>query len=336
MTGVNNPPIALGETYSVDEGASLTVSAPGVLANDNDVEGGALQALLVSPPAHGVATLNLDGEFTYTPDPDFTGTDSFIYQSTDGLAASNAVKVRVTVVPDLFPPPPSISQESPDTGRPQLRPAPATNTPTGGILYLQDPEIQNENSVESNNTASAAPRAPLLPITEQTPQDLQSPSSAAPEFGELFVGVIPFADNETDADHGILVGLPEPAPQKLLKPKLDYRGMVADGSPLWNSLDAFQAQAGSDTHFELLVLALATGGMLSLSVGYAAWTIRGGYLLISILAQMPAWRLIDPLPVLEYPAPSRRNRKGTEDDETFESIIDQAEKPNQQKNEIEK
>ena len=38
----------------------------------------------------------------------------------------------------------------------------------------------------------------------------------------------------------------------------------------------------------------------SVVVGYVLWTIRGGWLLTSLLAQMPAWRMVDPLVVLNY------------------------------------
>ncbi|MBN1765387.1 MAG: hypothetical protein JW860_09035, partial [Sedimentisphaerales bacterium] len=37
----------------------------------------------------------------------------------------------------------------------------------------------------------------------------------------------------------------------------------------------------------------------ALSVGYAVWALRGGSLLASVLSSMPAWRLLDPLPVLD-------------------------------------
>jgi hypothetical protein len=36
-----------------------------------------------------------------------------------------------------------------------------------------------------------------------------------------------------------------------------------------------------------------------LSVGYVLWLIRGGLLLTSVMAQVPAWRIVDPLIVLE-------------------------------------
>ena len=39
---------------------------------------------------------------------------------------------------------------------------------------------------------------------------------------------------------------------------------------------------------------LSTG----ISVGYVVWIARGGLLLASLVSSMPAWRLVDPLPIL--------------------------------------
>lgn len=41
-------------------------------------------------------------------------------------------------------------------------------------------------------------------------------------------------------------------------------------------------------------VALSTG----ISVGYVVWIARGGLLLASLVSSMPAWRLVDPLPIL--------------------------------------
>ena len=42
-------------------------------------------------------TLGTDGSFTYTPNADFNGTDSFTYTASDGTAASNVATVTMTV-----------------------------------------------------------------------------------------------------------------------------------------------------------------------------------------------------------------------------------------------
>jgi hypothetical protein len=95
---VNDAPAAAADSYRVFGGTTLTVDAAGgVLANDADVEGDALTAVLVSGPANGTLTLNADGSFTYTPAKGFVGTDTFRYAPGDGRALGEPVLVTVTV-----------------------------------------------------------------------------------------------------------------------------------------------------------------------------------------------------------------------------------------------
>jgi len=52
----------------------------------------------VTGPTHGILVLNADGSFTYTPAPNFFGTDTFTYVANDGTADSNVATVTLTVV----------------------------------------------------------------------------------------------------------------------------------------------------------------------------------------------------------------------------------------------
>ncbi len=78
-------------------GATLTVAAPGVLANDTDPEGDPLFASLIGDVSSGTLSLAADGGFTYDPDPGFTGSDSFTYQATDGSDPSGTTTVTIDV-----------------------------------------------------------------------------------------------------------------------------------------------------------------------------------------------------------------------------------------------
>ncbi|MCK5328508.1 MAG: tandem-95 repeat protein, partial [Candidatus Latescibacteria bacterium] len=95
----NAPPVAADDAYSVDEDIPLDVGAPGVLGNDSDVGRDPLTAEWVSGPSNGVLALNADGSFTYTPDADFHGMDSFTYRVSDGELNSNEATVTITVNP---------------------------------------------------------------------------------------------------------------------------------------------------------------------------------------------------------------------------------------------
>ena len=110
VTSVNDAPEAVADSYTTAEDTVLTKAAPGVLANDDDVDGDAITAVKVSGPAHGTLTLSATGSFTYTPSADYNGTDSFTYRANDGTTNSGTVTVtlKVTPVDDEEPLPPVI------------------------------------------------------------------------------------------------------------------------------------------------------------------------------------------------------------------------------------
>ena len=102
-SAIDDPTVA-GDYDIVEDSGSLTATAggltPGVLDNDID---GAAAAVLVSGPSFGVLTggLAADGSFTYTPNADFSGVDTFTYVTNDGLGGpdSNVATATITVTP---------------------------------------------------------------------------------------------------------------------------------------------------------------------------------------------------------------------------------------------
>src|SRR4029434_1090530 len=96
ITGVNDAPVAVDDSYTTPEDTTLNVTAPGVLANDSDVDGDTLSAILVSQPTHGSLTLNGNGSFSYTPAAYYNGPDSFTYKANDGQADSGIATVSIT------------------------------------------------------------------------------------------------------------------------------------------------------------------------------------------------------------------------------------------------
>ncbi len=97
VTRVNSPPTAANDNYAVNENATLTVAAPGVLANDVDPNGLPLSAILQTNPSHGTLSLSSDGSLVYTPTANFSGTDTFTYEASDGPLLSNVATVTITV-----------------------------------------------------------------------------------------------------------------------------------------------------------------------------------------------------------------------------------------------
>jgi hypothetical protein len=97
VTSVNDAPVAVDDGYSMGQDTTLDTPAPGVLANDTDLEGTPLTAALVTSTANGLLVFNPDGSFSYTPDPGFLGVDTFTYTANDGEDDSEVATVTITV-----------------------------------------------------------------------------------------------------------------------------------------------------------------------------------------------------------------------------------------------
>jgi VCBS repeat-containing protein len=93
----NRAPTAAADAYTTAEDTTLTVNAPGVLGNDSDPDGDSLHPVLGSGPGHGSLALNADGSFSYTPVGNYSGSDSFTYQASDGDLTSGLATVTLTV-----------------------------------------------------------------------------------------------------------------------------------------------------------------------------------------------------------------------------------------------
>lgn len=97
VTPVNDRPVAVADEFVTHRNRPLTIGVPGVLKNDKDVDGDALTAKIEKLPENGTLTLNENGSFQYTPAEGYAGPDSFTYRTSDGVVASEAAKVSLSV-----------------------------------------------------------------------------------------------------------------------------------------------------------------------------------------------------------------------------------------------
>jgi large repetitive protein len=81
---VNRPPVVAAVAYSTPRDKALSIAAPGVLANASDADNDPLSASPLVQPANGNLTLDPNGSFVYVPGLDFTGSDNFTFNVTDG------------------------------------------------------------------------------------------------------------------------------------------------------------------------------------------------------------------------------------------------------------
>ncbi|WP_316801641.1 Calx-beta domain-containing protein [Pedobacter frigidisoli] len=94
VAATNVPPVASAPALTTSEG---TPANGKITATDAD--GDVLTYTVTTQPSRGTVVMNPDGTYTYTPAPNYTGTDAFTVVISDGKGGTAIVTVNVTVTP---------------------------------------------------------------------------------------------------------------------------------------------------------------------------------------------------------------------------------------------
>ncbi len=97
-----------------------------------------------------------------------------------------------------------------------------------------------------------------------------------------------------------------------LTPPTQVREMLSEFDQMRESLRD-QAKVEAST------VAVTAAASLGLSVGYVVWLLRGGVLVSSLLSSLPAWRFVDPLPILGRLDDDQED--GDSSDDSLETIV---------------
>ncbi len=285
ITPVNDAPVGIDDSYTMPSGLAFDEWV-GVLANDSDAELDSLIGILSTAPANGTVILNPDGSFTYTPNSGFSGNDSFSYLPYDGASFGNVTTVSLNVT--AVPPPAA----TPDSETPT---ASASEPPS------DPPEAETaEDSKEENEELGAS-----LLVTSIHPTYLPQAIAGGLDEFETQEEIRDLIDLLTDRSQAeaVLRLIVANASQDVIDDQDEIRrlelasGIAAtfDASYLWDQMDEMSKPGGALSDFKF-----AVGAVTAVStVGYIFWSLRGGVLVAAALSQFPAWRMIDPLPVLE-------------------------------------
>ncbi|EMI15277.1 Cadherin domain protein [Rhodopirellula maiorica SM1] len=307
----NEAPTAQNDNYSVHSSQTLSIAAPGVLANDADIEGDVLQLHLISGPNHGVLTERLDGSFVYIPANGFFGTDTFTYVANDGHFDSNVVTVTITVNAvggggtsgnDSNAGGGSGDNESNESGDQHENSdsseadsnendAEAENGPTAphgglGALPLGGTETPSNENVDASSDTRSPRSQPASDIADslgmQTLAADQQQDLRGREFtfgGSSEMQVRHRLSNETHMLERLLV--------------MDLTHAIS-----WEQWNEEQRANNESTFFGIEQVGAIGAGTGLATVGYVLWALRGGVLLTTIFGSMPAWRMIDPTELL--------------------------------------
>ena len=96
---INDLPIAINNIFTLEEDGNISDD---VGINDSDVENSILTFTFIGAPQNGVLNFNSIGEFNYTPNPNFFGNETIVYQvcDTDGGCSTATVTFNVTPIND--------------------------------------------------------------------------------------------------------------------------------------------------------------------------------------------------------------------------------------------
>ncbi len=142
VTPVNDSPVAVDDAYSTDEDVALVVAAPGVMSNDSDPDATDIwSAALLTSPAHGTLVFFSDGSFTYTPEANWSGTDSFTYMLITLPSLKGAHTDPATVVITVNP-----VNDPPVAGDDEY-----SVTEAGGLVVAAPGVLANDSDVDTDN-----------------------------------------------------------------------------------------------------------------------------------------------------------------------------------------
>ena len=252
---LNDTPVSRNDAYLTDEDVSLDVLVlDGVLGNASDVDGDILTALVLSEPSNGAISFNTDGSFTYTPDADFHGTDTFTYLASDGDVFSAPATVSITVN--------SVNDA------PSLADIPDQSVRVGGTLTWTFAAADND--VPSNSlTYSLSSEAVSLGMTVDSTTGAFEWTPSAAYAGNTALVRVHVTDDGTPAlsaqrEFRVSVTAPNEAPQFNSTPIVDA---FADQNYIY---DSFAVDPDGDTLFYSLFAAPA-GMSIEIDSGRISW-----------------------------------------------------------------
>ena len=296
---VNDAPIGVDDSFTVSSGIALTEFL-GVAANDTDAEFDRVIAVLAAGPSNGTLSLNADGSFTYTPDAGFYGIDAFTYLPNDGSLSGNLTTVTIDVA--------AVPQPEPD---PDQEPVEETDTDTPVDPPIESEELEPEDEPIAEEESDPGPELPVNSIPTTLTATTRIVDFSEFESVEEIQEVLQLLADREQAQ-AVLKMLVANSSPGIVQDSEDIRrlrlesgvGLAFDANYLW---DQFEDLGEDQT--EAFGIQATIGAVTSIgAIGYIFWTLRGGVLVAAALSQLPSWRMIDPLPVLEnYSAQNRKN-----------------------------
>ena len=180
-----------------------------------------------------------------------------------------------------------------------------------GIIAVATPDGQL-------GEAASAPEPALPASTNQPPTAVAAPVRSSAERAPQAYATMLAAAAMPEAGAAALLAAELDAAQVLADASIERASAAARNETLASSLDRIQDTFKQADEAEQRVVGSSVAVGAGVSVGYVIWLLRGGVLATSLLSSLPAWRFVDPLPVL---ARMRQSDDEDDSDDSLESLV---------------
>ncbi len=328
---VNDAPLARDDFFVMLNDSRLLVDLPGVLANDSDVENDTLSTVVDVGPLHGTLWMSSNGKFQYEPEPGFSGVDRFTYIVNDNQGGSHTATVTLLVD---FPLNTVLQRSAVDSTTPT-----DTTSSTTMVASTETSSEKTKATDAQDATVADTILSNLRGMANVVVSDLDSLHSGAqaPIAGQsssvLDDHSLSTGQTRELKAHQEYVALSTSRSASILRTNRSNsiedlqlgttRFMVAyDQSLLWQDLASMQRNLGQSQSIDFIEIGSAAGATGAFTIGYVLWTLRSGWLVTTMLAQMPAWGFVNPLIVLDTLDEQDFDDKDGDENDSLESILD--------------
>lgn len=98
VNSTNSAPVAVDDTFATEFETMFTFTSATLLANDTDPDNDVFEIREVEDPSNGSLIINRDESFSYIPDDNFIGDDSFTYTIADGEGEVSTATTKIAVL----------------------------------------------------------------------------------------------------------------------------------------------------------------------------------------------------------------------------------------------
>lgn len=318
--------VTLAQSLSGDFASSFNVVVQ-ALSTDGSHSTAAFEITVVDIPAP-------DPEFEPEPEPEPTATspdDSTTPVTEDGAESDQAAGNRHRInLEDLILPP---ALGTPGSGGNTTNPSPTEGNSSAASSASQWPGHSSQSENEQSEREASLQQA--LAASNSYDTTGASGSQSGEGSTESAIDIVDNAEASSRAiTPGLVAQLATPSQRTVAStpssntsqpsfadiPLVDHASVVSTTLGQPQLVQALQSMR-TDVRRSLSPIRVSVGASLTATtgatVGYVVWVIRGGVLVSSVMANLPMWRLIDPMAILHS------SETLEEDNESLESMVDQ-------------